>query len=212
MSTALLNPRHAASARASWIVAGGMGLLAAVVLLSRWLAADVGDTLTRNTVRLSLAWYAVALLSVMRLSPADWSATTAKGHWARWCWTWALACFWVHLAMAFHYYHHWSHADAFERTRRVSGLGEGLYISYLFTLLWTIDVLWWWIAPQGYRARSAWIDRLLHAFMLFIVFNSMVVFETGPIRWAGLAMFVLLTLACTAARRPSRAPSPKSAT
>jgi hypothetical protein len=189
-------------------VAGGMALLISLVLLSHWLAADAGDTLTRNAVRLSLAWYAVALVLLMRLSPADWTTATAAGRGARWCWTWALACFWVHLAMAFHYYHHWSHADAFERTRRISGVGQGLYVSYLFTVLWTVDVLWWWIAPERYRARSPWIDRGLHVFMLFIVFNSTVVFESGLIRWAGLAMFGALVVAWLLARRPRGRPEP----
>jgi hypothetical protein len=182
-------------------VIGGAALLTAVLLLTRWLAGDVGDTLTRNTVRLSLAWYAVALLLFMQMTASDWIATMPVGRFARWCWTWALVCFLVHLVMAFHYYHHWSHAHAFERTRRISGVGEGLYVSYLFTLLWGVDVLWWWLAPARYQARSSWIDRLLHGFMLFIVFNSMVVFETGPIRWAGVALFVVLPVAWLVARR-----------
>jgi hypothetical protein len=148
--------------------------------------------LTRNTVRLSLAWYTAALLLMMRLTPRDWKAATRLGALARWCWTWALATFLVHLVMAFHYYHHWSHAHAFERTRQISGVGEGLYISYLFTALWTADVLFWWLSPAGYAARPAWVDRALHCFMLFVVFNSMVVFEAGLIRWAGLAMFAVL--------------------
>ena len=39
---------------------GGLTVLALVVLLSAALAANAGETLTRNTVRLSLAWYFVA--------------------------------------------------------------------------------------------------------------------------------------------------------
>src|SRR5262249_54223883 len=108
-------------------------------------------------------------------------------------WTWGVVCFLVHLAMAFHYYHHWSHANAFEHTREVSGNGEGIYLSYLFTWLWVCDAVWWWCWPRQFAGRSAWIDRGLHAFMLFIVFNGMVVFETGTIRWAGLVMFAVLT-------------------
>ncbi|MGD9647235.1 MAG: hypothetical protein AB7U73_16100 [Pirellulales bacterium] len=185
----------------AWMIGGGTLLLLVVVVLSRVLAADAGDLLTRNTVRLSLAWYAVALVLLMWLSPSDWAATTKAGNWARWCWTWALVCFWVHLAMAFHYYHHWSHADAFERTRRISGVGEGLYVSYLFTLLWTADVVWWWTAPVRYQTRSVWIDRVLHAFMLFIVFNSMVVFESGLIRWAGVTMFAIFAATWFVARQ-----------
>jgi hypothetical protein len=186
------------------VVIGGAALLTAVLLLTRTLAGDVGDTLTRNTVRLALAWYAVALCLLMQLAPGDWSANSAAGRFARWCWTWALVCFLVHLAMAFHYYHHWSHAHAFERTRQISGVGEGIYVSYLFTLLWMADVAWWWSSPVSYAARSLWIDRLLHAFMLFIVFNSMVVFENGPIRWAGVALFVLLPLVWIGGRRGRR--------
>src|SRR5207302_9940910 len=103
----------------------------------------------------------------------------------------------IHVGMAFQYYHHWSHADAFERTRQISGLGEGVYFSYLFALIWTADALYWWLAPARYAERSAWIDRLLHAFMLFMVVNGMIVYETGPIRWAGVTMFAILSIAWT---------------
>jgi hypothetical protein len=170
-------------------------LLAAVILTTYAYTADVGEMLTRNTVRLSLGWYAAALLLMMRLTPRDWHVTARFGTLARWCWTWALVSFLVHVVMAFHYYHHWSHAHAFERTRQISGVGEGLYFSYLFTVLWTADVLFWWLSPARYAARSAWVDRTMHGFMLFVTFNSMVVFEAGLIRWAGLFMFAVLGIA-----------------
>lgn len=186
------------------MMGGGATLLALVLILSATLAADHGDALTRNTVRLSLAWYAAALCLMMRLEPADWRGETARGRLARWCWTWAVVVFLVHLAMAFHYFHHWSHAHAFETTRQASGVGEGIFVSYAFTWLWIADAAWWWIAPTRYAARSVWIGRALHAFMLFIVFNGMVVFETGAIRWAGVAMFLLLAGAWVSARRGER--------
>jgi hypothetical protein len=175
------------------MVALGLALLLTVVALSAALANDAGETLTRNTVRLSLAWYAAGLCLMMRLSPSDWLGTSSLGKLARWCWTWAVVSFLVHLAMAFHYYHHWSHADAFEHTRRVGGIGEGIYASYLFTWLWIADAIWWWIRPTQYAARPPWINRALHAFMLFMVFNGMVVFENGFIRWAGLFLFAVLS-------------------
>ena len=177
------------------MVAAGAILLVGVIGLSLAVAGDVGDVLTRNTVRLSLAWYAAALLTMLRLRSRDWSAATSLGRVARWCWTWGIVCFLVHLAMAFHYYHHWSHAHAFEHTRRVGGVGEGIYFSYLFTWIWIADAAWWWARPRQFAARSAAIDRSMHAFMLFIVFNGMVVFESGLIRWAGLALFVALSAA-----------------
>lgn len=182
------------------MIAGGGALLLAVVGLSYSLAAGPGDALTRNTVRLSLAWYTAALLSMLRLGAADWQGLTWPARLARWCWTWAIACFLVHLAMAFHFYHHWSHAHAFARTREVSGVGEGIYVSYFFTWLWMSDCAWWWASPDSYGRRSVWIDRVLHGFMLFIVFNGMLVYETGVIRWAGIVMFAALAAAWGAER------------
>jgi hypothetical protein len=173
------------------------GLVALVIVLAASNAPGPmrGETLTRNTIRLSLAWYAVALVLMMHLGRGDWRCATVLGGATRWCWTWAVATFLVHLAMAFHFYHGWSHAHAFEHTRQASGVGEGLYVSYLFTLLWMIDAIWWQVRPNVYAARSAPIDVALHAFMLFIVFNGMIVFESGAIRWAGVVMFVALAVA-----------------
>ena len=84
------------------MLAIGIASLVAVVGLSALSASDPGELLTRNTIRLSLAWYAAALVLMMRLGPLDWAATTRLGQLARWCWTWGLLCFLVHLAMAFH--------------------------------------------------------------------------------------------------------------
>lgn len=185
-------------------LAGGVLLLAAVLGGSCAMAASPGEALTRNTVRLSLAWYAAALVLMMQLAPRDWAATTRRGRAARWCWTWGVGCFLVHLAMALHYYHHWSHAQAFNHTREVSGVGEGIYVSYLFTWLWIGDAAWWWTRPASYAARPTWIDRTLHAFMLFIVFNGMIVYERGFIRWAGVAMFITLGFYFLSRRAPRR--------
>jgi hypothetical protein len=189
------------SKAAVWVALLSLGSLVAVIVLTVAIVTDVGDMLTRNTIRLSLAWYAVALLMMMRLNAADWSAGSTSGRLARWCWSWALVIFLIHVITAFHYYHHWSHTDAFQRTREIGGYGEGLYANYLFALVWTADVAFWWISPVRYSARSPWIDRILHSFMLFMVFNSMVVFATGPIRWTGLVLFVSLAVVWYSSKR-----------
>jgi hypothetical protein len=186
------------------MIVGAAVSLVAMVLLSAALGLQPGELLTRNTVRLSLAWYAAALVLMMRLDRAGWMATTNLGRLARWSWTWGLVCFLVHLAMAFHFYHHWSHAAAMEHTREVSGVGEGIYASYLFTLLWLADAGWWWLSSAHYAARPVWIGRTLHAFMLFIVFNGMVVFEQGPIRWAGVLLFLFLPAVWLVSRSAAR--------
>jgi hypothetical protein len=155
-------------------------------------STTLGDDLTRYTVRLALVYYALAVTLMLLLTPAEWTAISGRGRLARWCWTLAWATYLVHLAMAFHYYHGWSHADAVAHTEEVSGFGNGIWFSHLFTLLWTLDVAFWWFQPAQYARRSPWWHGLLQGYMAFIVFNATVVYEEGPIRWAGVLLFAAL--------------------
>lgn len=147
-------------------------------------SGEPGEESIRWTIRVALVFYGLAMILI--LSP-DRSARLA-----RWFWSLALGVYLVHVLLAFHYYHHWSHADAFARTERVAGFGPGIYISHLFSLLWTLDVVWWWLAPQSHDRRGPWLTGLLHGFLAFIIFNGAVVFAAGPVRWSSLALFLLL--------------------
>jgi hypothetical protein len=175
----------------------GFALLALTLVLTAAFATEVGDALTRNTIRLALAWYFAALLLLLRRG--DPALT-------RWCWTWAWASLLVHVALSFHYFHHWSHADAFERTRLVSGAGEGIFVNYALVVLWTVDVFAWWRWPAWHAALPKWVTYAWHGFLLFVVFNSMVVFADGLIRWTGVVMFICLGIAwlATKSRRISQ--------
>lgn len=146
----------------------------------------LGDDLTRYTARLALVGYALAVNQLLLLRQPDAQARGLRR--ARLYWTLGWATFLVHLAMAFHHYHGWSHADAFEHTRTVSGVGEGIYVSHFFTLVWSLDVISWWLWPIRHEHRPAWLRWSLHAFMFFMVFNATVVYEAGLIRWAGLGL------------------------
>ena len=179
---------------------------------------NVGDFLTRGTIRIALLYYTVTVSLLLwpgasaspprpqPAAPARDALPCWRGGLARWCWTLAWAAYLVHLTMAFHHYHHWSHAHAVEHTRAVSGVGEGIYVSHVFTLLWTADVAWWWLWPAARAARPIWIDRSLHGFLFFMVWCATVVYETGLIRWAGVALTAwlaglwLLRGACRAGR------------
>ncbi len=175
---------------AAWVVLLGMVFLAPRFFSS----VDVGELLTRNTVRVALLYYLAAVLLMLRLDRLGWRTITPLGKAARLCWTLGLLAYAIHLAMAMHYYHGWSHAEAMNHVDEVSGFGPGIFLSHLFTLLWTADAAWWWLAPDSYAVRSSWFGRVLHGYMAFIIFNGTVVYETGIIRWAGLLMFVLLGL------------------
>ena len=130
----------------------GFVLLMAVLILSRALATDMGEMLTRNAVRLSLSWYALTLGLMMGLgaeigtqvhlpdaSPATAGLWRCCAFWFTWRWP-------STTTMTGHTRTPW-------RTRQISGIGEGIYVSYLFTILWALDVLCWWLRPAQYAAR-----------------------------------------------------------
>lgn len=105
---------------------------------------------------------------------------------ARVVWTAGCAIFLVHVAFAFQFYHHWSHAEAYAATARQSGVGWGLYFNYAFAILWVADVVWW------SRPRASWISTAIHVFLAFMFFNATVVFGKGWVRWAGVVATVAL--------------------
>jgi hypothetical protein len=117
---------------------------------------------------------AVALLLLRRERPA-------RVAWAAGC-----AIFLVHVALAFQFYHHWSHAEAYAATARQSGVGWGLYVNYAFAIVWVADVVWWG------RPRASWIGILIHSFLAFMFFNSTVVFGKGWVRWVGVVATIAL--------------------
>jgi hypothetical protein len=180
-----------------------------------------GILLTRWTVRLALACYVLYL--------AGWLLPTGPGwpRMARWVWTLGCVLFLAHVAAAFHFYHHWSHAAAYETTARETAellgvrFGEGIYFSYLFAVAWVADVAGMWLAARGDGRQqgpwiAAWPRLAVHAYLLFIALNGAIVFEAGPTRWAGLlACLGLSVLAGRAAynRLNHRSvPSPPAAT
>jgi hypothetical protein len=154
---------------------------------------DSGELLTRWTVRLALSLYVFSLcLRLLSRGRRSWLAC------ARLAWTAGYLAFLVHVACAFHFYHHWSHAAAYEATARqteeVVGQpwGAGLYANYAFAVVWGADVLWWWISLTSYQGRPRWIEWAVQAILAFIAFNATVVFGSGAIRWLGLSACVLL--------------------
>ena len=137
---------------------------------------NYGDSLIRWTARHSLFfWFLAAFLLIDSYSTM-----------ARFLWVIAAISFLIHVGVAFEYAHHWSHEAAFRHVQESSGYGEGIFVSYFFTVLWTVDALWWLMSRETYETRSRTLGWLIHGFMVFIIFNGTVIFESGFIRWAGL--------------------------
>lgn len=154
-----------------------------------------GALLTKITIWFALCGYVAGLFGLLILG--------RRPKWfqrARLLWTFGCAWFLAHVVCAFNYYYDWSHTTAYIETARQtaeamgSAFGGGVYISYVFTLVWVADVLWWWSSPRSYKGRPRFLNAILHGFMFFIIFNGTVIFKTGPIRWLGV--FISISLFC----------------
>ena len=159
---------------------------------------STGQILTGITIWISIGAYAAGLVTFAR-SRTRQNRDAA----ARLLWTVACAALLAHVAFAFHNYHGWSHTVAYvdtaRQTREVIGLnwGGGLYVNYILVLGWVADLLWWWLGGiDSYRRRPQLLIIAWHAFLIFIIFNSTVIFESGATRWAGLLVCVVLCVAC----------------
>ena len=158
----------------------------------------MGEHLTRWIVAAALLMYTLSL--TLRLLASS-SKNLPRLKLARGLWTGAWLCMLLHVLTAFHLVHHWDHAAAYSETARqtaeVVGLnwGGGIYINYLFLLLWGLDVCWWWRAGvDGYESRPRSANIAIQSFLAFIVFNGAVVFASPFTRILGLIGTVWLTV------------------
>jgi len=154
----------------------------------------LGKTLTLWTVRLAIGFYIAALsLYVSRNS-------RRSDHFARLAWTAGFALYAVHVCLAFHFFHDWSHSEAYietaRQTQELFGLdwGGGLYLNYLFTLIWLADTVWWWRGLAAYRERPLWIGAVIQSFLAFMFFNATVVFGQGLVRFVGIFATIALVV------------------
>ncbi|MBP3957874.1 hypothetical protein J8F10_21685 [Gemmata sp. G18] len=108
--------------------------------------------------------------------------------------TWGCAMCVLHIAVAFHLAHGWSHEVAWEHTREVGGYGNGIFVNYAFALVWFADVVWAWVAFDSYLSRARWIGRAVYGFTGFVVFNAGVVFNTGFSRAVCTLLFIAVVV------------------
>jgi hypothetical protein len=109
-----------------------------------------------------------------------------------------LALLLAHIALAYAVRHGWSHDAAVRatagQTAAVYGLdwGGGLYVNYLFALVWALDAWQWSSAPVAAAARPPAAQWALRAFYGIIIANGAIVFAPGPRRLLGVAIVLAL--------------------
>jgi hypothetical protein len=168
---------------------------------------NIGKFLTLGTIWVSIVGYAIgSVIFALSYSPkrkVDSSRRSARLDLAtRVIWTIACASLTAHFICAFQFYHGWSHAAAYADTARQTrelfdlNWGGGVFINYALLIAWIVDITWWWRAGlDSYRKRRLPFVLAWHSFLIFIIFNATVVFGDGIVRWSGLAICLVLTLA-----------------
>ncbi len=146
----------------------------------------------RDTAIFTVMFWAFGGSEMLRLRADDWHRRSGDRTMARAGWLAGWLMFLVHVAAAFHIAHGWSHAAAYEHTERTAGVGEGIYVNYLFGLVWGADAVWFAGFPGSYARRPRWVGWAVHGFLAFVVFNATVVYGMGVARWLGVAVFALL--------------------
>ncbi len=95
-------------------------------------------------------------------------------------------------------FHHGSQAAALEstaeQTQQLLGFrfGAGLYVNYLFVVVWLADAVFRLLAPTRYLSLPVWYRHTVIGFLVFIAINGAIVFKSGPIRVIGIGCVCLL--------------------
>lgn len=158
-----------------------------------------GEWLLVWTIRLSMLCYLSRLFIVVQ---RGWTARIPS---RIECIFWSLGCvlYVVHVVCAFAFAHDWSHQTAFDytaiETQRIAGVrrGEGIWVNYLFTVVWIADAIRLAIAHRRRLQTSRKVDWAVHVFFGFIVFNATVIFGPPIYRWASIVVMVVFAVMLT---------------
>ena len=95
-------------------------------------------------------------------------------------------------------FHHGSQLAAFEstaqQTEQLLGFrfGAGLYVNYLFVVVWLADAACRLLLPKRYPGFPNWYRYGVTGFLVFIAINGAIVFQAGWTRYAGIGCLLFL--------------------
>ena len=115
-------------------------------------------------------------------------------------WLWLLGALFAlaHSVSALMTFHHGSQEAALEstaaQTEQLLGFrfGAGLYINYLFVVVWLADAAFRLLGPSRYASLPSWYRLLVIGFLVFIAINGAIVFKSGWIRIIGIGCVCML--------------------
>jgi len=155
------------------------------------------NALIRTSAWLALLLY-VASQALLRIGARNGGAAAGRaGAW------WLSAAGWAalaaHTGLALHFRYGWSQGAAYDDTARQTAAltgwnsGAGLYINYLFMLLWLANLA---LARRAGSATEArWQEWLFRGIFLFMLANAGVIFAPPATKWLGIAGCAILLFA-----------------
>ena len=105
-------------------------------------------------------------------------------------------------------FHHGSQLAAFEstakQTEQLLGLrfGAGLYVNYLFVIVWLADAAIRLLLPKCYPGFPNWYRYVVTGFLVFIAINGAIVFQAGWTRYIGIGCLLFLGALARGNRNP----------
>ena len=149
---------------------------------------DAGEWAVRGTAWLALSGYFTGAFLLLR-----GNRRIAK-------WIWGAGCDFnsLHILVAFHFTHGWSHAAAVANVTGTSKaligrpIEAGIWFNYTLLIAWIIDAAWLWFGDHSYFRRSKALGYTIHGFIFFMVINGAIVFAPDYVRWPSIAVCGLL--------------------
>jgi hypothetical protein len=147
----------------------------------------------RGTMILATVAWAIGE-AFMRRSPASDRVARAS-------WTIGIALALIHVFLAFQLIYAWDHEAAIAATVRPAaerfGMSwrGGIYVNYVFLMIWLADVCWWWWSPVSHASRPMGLERTRLGVFVFMFLNAAVVFASGGGRLVGTASVVVVLVA-----------------
>ncbi|MCA9136721.1 MAG: hypothetical protein KDB00_08180 [Planctomycetales bacterium] len=134
--------------------------------------------LARWAIRISVACYVVTVTARIHGRHRIPSRSVVVA------WTTGCGFYLVHVLLAFHGFHGWSHSDAeqftAEETYRMTGIrrGDGIWVNYLFTAVWIVDCARLAVHRRRQAPTSPKLDVATAMFFGLMMFSATVIF--GP--------------------------------
>ena len=148
------------------------------------------------------------MLLMVGVLTAELRGARSTGRLITWVWLLGALFAMAHSLGALMTFHHGSQEAALEstaeQTEQLLGFrfGLGLYVNYLFVVVWLADAVFRLLAPSRYVLLPKWYRRSVIGFLVFIAINGAIVFKSGWIRIIGVSCVCLLgALALIRARK-----------